>query len=68
MGAPIRSAGVHKHAPNSTLQTSPTPQLKGKLFTEAGLHRDPLATLGPPARDDRASALGLHARTKSVGL
>jgi hypothetical protein len=38
------------------------------LLAEAGLHRDPLATLRAPARQHRGSALGLHARSESVLL
>ena len=37
-------------------------------LAEAGLHRDPLATLRAPARQHRGSALGLHARSESVLL
>ena len=40
----------------------------GRLFTEAGLWRQPLATFGPPAREYRLAALGLHTRTESVRL
>jgi hypothetical protein len=39
-----------------------------RLFTEAGLHRHPLAPLGAPTRDHRLAALGLHPGTKSVRL
>src|SRR5437660_1111553 len=38
------------------------------LLAEAGLHRDPLATLRAPARQHRGSALSLHARSESVLL
>jgi hypothetical protein len=38
------------------------------LLAETGLYRDALASLGAPARNHRASALGLHTRAKSVRL
>jgi hypothetical protein len=38
------------------------------LFTEAGLHRHPLAALGAAARDDGTAGLGLHPGAKSVRL
>lgn len=42
--------------------------MAGRLFTEAGLWRQPLATFGPSAREYRLAALGLHTRTESVRL
>src|SRR5262249_16758561 len=44
------------------------PGRRARLLAEAGLHRDPLTTLGAPARQHCGSALGLHARTESVLL
>src|SRR5437868_12497260 len=37
-----------------------------ELASEAGLHRDALATLGAPAREHRLSGLGFHPAAKSV--
>jgi hypothetical protein len=39
-----------------------------KLFTESGLHRNPLAALGAPPRNHRPTTLGLHAGAKAVRL
>src|SRR5882762_2642260 len=39
---------------------------KRTLFTESGLYRDALASLGATARQYRLSALGLHPRTEAV--
>jgi hypothetical protein len=38
------------------------------LLTKTGLHGNAFATLGATPRDDRATSLGLHARTKAVRL
>jgi hypothetical protein len=56
------------HHPDSGCVFPPIPEKAGRLFTEAGLYRHPLAALGSPARDYRLAALGLHTRAKSVRL
>jgi len=40
----------------------------GKLVAETRLHRYTLASLGPPARQHRSPALGLHASPEPVLL
>ena len=42
--------------------------MDAELLPEAGLDRNPLATLGATAGNYRASALGLHTRPKTVRL
>jgi hypothetical protein len=63
-----RSALLTAHDPSSRLRIPAPAGLKGKLLTEAGLHRDALAALGPPARDHRLAAFGFHTSTKAVRL
>jgi hypothetical protein len=45
-----------------------TPEQRRSLLTEAGLHRHSFTTFGPPARDHRPAALGLHTRAEAVRL
>src|ERR1700674_1633195 len=56
------------HDPDSGCGTAANSGKGNILLTEAGLHRDPLASLGAPPRDHRLAALGLHPGTKSVRL
>src|SRR5580704_6442100 len=65
---PFGAVALTTHDPNSGCGIPLNPREGEILLTEAGLHSDPLATLGAPARDDRATALGLHARTEAVRL
>ena len=65
----VRSEIAHKiHDPDSGCGTAANSGKGNALLTEAGLHRDPLASLGAPPRDHRLAALGLHPGTKSVRL
>jgi hypothetical protein len=56
------------HDPDSGCGIAVNSGKGNRLLTEAGLHRHPLASLGPPARDHRLAALGLHPSSKSVRL
>lgn len=63
-----RSAGraIHHFRPRFRLRTSVRSGKEGKLLTKTRLHRNPLASFGAAARDDRAPALGFHSRAKAV--
>jgi hypothetical protein len=65
----VRSESAHTiHDPDSDCGIAVNSGKGNRLLTEAGLHRNPLASLGAPPRDHRCAALGLHPGTKSVRL
>jgi hypothetical protein len=68
IAASIGTMAFTTHDLSSSCDISFIPKQRRSLLTEAGLHRYSFATLGPPARDHRLAALGLHTRAKAVRL
>src|SRR5262245_37293985 len=65
--SPLAALVLTAHDPASRLDSRLFRREKN-LLTKTGLHGNPLAPLGAPARDHRPAALGLHPRAKPVGL
>jgi len=48
VGGPVRSGIAHNNSCSQLDLQAPNAREMGRLLAEAGLHRDPLATLGAP--------------------
>src|ERR1700742_481931 len=68
IGTAVRSTRAHRSRSKLRLRNPAKPKRRESLLTETGFHRNPFTTLGAPARNHRATALGLHARTEAVRL